>query len=193
MKKKWISFGAVLLIIFLGLHSLATAGTDSPAEDPVALYEEGNKTLDEQFLLENYYLLFSPEKLSPMKYAEHATCKKIQPFLSATTLISEIKHSWNELSPETQAELRWVFMRPAEPGGGWDNQQHLLPQLYTSPSGKFVIHWTNGTDGGLPEDAPSLVDTDNDGTPDYIEELAEIFDNVWDVEIALITAVHIVI
>ena len=183
MKEKRNIICAVLLIIFLGFCSLATASADSPTEDLVALYEEGGKTPDEQFLLEYYHLLFSPERLSPMKYDEHATCKKIQPLLSATTLILEIKHSWNELSPETQAELGWVFLRPTEPGGGWDKRQHLLPQLYTSPSGKFVIHWTNGTDGGLPEDAPSLVDTDNDGTPDYIEELAEAFDYVWEVEI----------
>jgi len=133
----------------------------------------------EEYLLLKYYAIFKPEKL-PERYKSVIS---LPPIKSATPLILEIRKNWTKLSPRTQSELEWVFKRPVDPSGGWDNNQHPLPQLYTSPSGRFVIHWTNGTDGGLVTDAPPLADSDRDNVPDYIENLAEIFDHVWATEI----------
>jgi hypothetical protein len=43
------------------------------------------------------------------------------------------------------------------------------------------LHWTNGSDGGLAEDAPfQKADENGNGIPDYIERLAEIFERTYD-------------
>jgi hypothetical protein len=58
--------------------------------------------------------------------------------------------------------------------------QHLLPQLYNSTH--FVLHWTNGTDGGSSVDAVSLQDLDTNGIPDFVESSGTIFEEVWNFE-----------
>jgi hypothetical protein len=133
----------------------------------------------EDYLLSKYYAIFKQEKLPD----QYKSMVPVTPIKCATPLISEIKENWSKLSPRTQEQLSFTFKRPTDVNGGIDNQQHVLPKLYTSPGGNFVIHWTNGTDGGLAVDAPPLADSDGDGVPDYVENFADIFDYVWATEI----------
>ena len=72
-------------------------------------------------------------------------------------------------------------LRPTDSSGGVDNKQHLLPKLHQTTH--FVIHFTNGTDGGNPIDAVSLEDLDTNGIPDFIENSATIFEEVWNFEV----------
>lgn len=103
----------------------------------------------EDYLLLKYYAIFKPEKL-PNEYKQTMS---VTPTKSATPLILKIRENWNKLSPRIQEQLSFVFKRPTDVGGGPDNRQHILPQLYYNPGGHFVIHWTNGSDGGLAADA----------------------------------------
>jgi len=75
----------------------------------------------------------------------------------------------------------YIYPRPTNPGGGVDNAQHLLPKLYNTSN--FMIHWTNGTDGGNTTDAVPLENSNSNGIPNYIENLASVFENVWSFEI----------
>jgi len=96
----------------------------------------------------------------------------------------EIKKAWNRLQKTTKDQLKWVLLRPTEAGGGYDNQQHLLPTLWETEH--FVFHYTTGTDGGDASDAPDLTDTnrhdEGEGTfnennaPDFIEDFASYFE-----------------
>ncbi len=85
--------------------------------------------------------------------------------------------NWDKLSPEKRNALRWVFLRPTDPGGGYDSNQHLLPTLYGTTN--FVFHYTIGTDGGAAADVPDLTDSDFSGVPDYIEDYASYFETSY--------------
>lgn len=52
-----------------------------------------------------------------------------------------------------------------------------LDQQYGSPAGRFLIHYTKTGSNACFQ---PTVDSDNDGTPDYIESIGVIADSVWD-------------
>jgi hypothetical protein len=89
-----------------------------------------------------------------------------------------ILESWKSLTLETQSEIKAISRRPTDPGGGIDGNQHLLPRLYNTT--RFILHWTNGSDGGSTEDAVPSQDLDGNGMPDIVEGFAEAFEYVWD-------------
>jgi squalene-hopene/tetraprenyl-beta-curcumene cyclase len=180
MKKK-LTFTIVLLLMLATCTVYvpnAKADLDPPGSEHVndLLTDFVDKDYERDLLLE-YYRIFKREKLHEQLDSVLASTR------SATRLISEIRGNWHRLSPETQNELQWVFRRPVDAGGGWDNNQHLLPKLFTSSSANFVFHWTDGTDGGAVADAPPSADSDGDAVPDFIESFADIFDHVWATEI----------
>jgi hypothetical protein len=106
----------------------------------------------------------------------------IKPTLSEVESRSGTPIILERLNEARRNGLDLVFARPTDPDGDWpDYTQHLLPQLYNTTH--FVLHWTNGSDGGDFLDAPPLNDTNGDGCPDYINQTAEIFEQVWDFEI----------
>ena len=53
-----------------------------------------------------------------------------------------------------------------------------MPESFYSPGGHFNIHY-NLTGGS----AVNLTDENNNGIPDYVEEVADVFEYVWSVEI----------
>lgn len=142
-------------------------------------YESGRICLDE-YLLYKAWRVFDPGKV-PEEYALPSEETQLYG-RSATMVIQEIGENWKNLNPETQNELEFVFKRPTDVSGGADDQKkHLLPELYNTTN--FVIHWTNGTDGGAIADAVPLGDANTNGVPDYIENFAEIFENVRSFEV----------
>ncbi len=84
---------------------------------------------------------------------------------------------------EGQKDVTGVPLRPTDAGGGIDGLQHTLPQLYNSIGGNFVMHWTNGADGGDASDAPDPTDSDSDGTPDFVEDFAAYFEESYAFEV----------
>jgi len=100
----------------------------------------------------------------------------------ATVILLETWKNKYDVALKNQ-ELPLLFKRPTDPTGGIDDNQHLLPQLYNTTH--FVLHWTNGSDGGLSVDAVPLNDTNENGIPDYIENFGVIFENVWNAEITI--------
>jgi hypothetical protein len=97
-------------------------------------------------------------------------------------ILESLNRNQKMLGVETQSESTVTSLRPTDPGGGIDNEQHLLPQLYNSTH--FVLHWTNGTDGGSSVDAVSLQDLNTNGVPDFVESSGTIFEEVWNFEIS---------
>jgi len=151
-------------------------------ESPYNKIEKAHKKEEisyDKYILYKTYRTFNHKKLEGTPFSVikgeniHLKC--------GTSLILEIKRNWKNLAENTKSQLNFIFKRPTDSNGGIDNKQHLLPQTYSTSH--FVFHWTNGEDGGLLKDAPPLTDSDQDGTPDYIENFADIFENVWNFEI----------
>jgi len=114
------------------------------------------------------YSLFDPARLPVAFQSDEAE-------RCGTAVLKEIQNEWAFLSVGAQSELSKYGMHP--------NGTLSLP---TVPLGSylktthFTIHYSK-----LPGDsnAVSLVDTDHNGTPDYIDTLAAILEHVWDYEI----------
>ncbi|HVP35988.1 MAG TPA: MXAN_6640 family putative metalloprotease [Terriglobales bacterium] len=98
----------------------------------------------------------------PAKY--RAKVETIQK--SATPILLEVKKGWLSLSPQTRATLKTLLTRPAGPFS------------YNSPEGHFKIHYdTTGVDG-----VPT-ADSNSNGIPDYVENLAHYADSSYRTEI----------
>jgi len=144
-------------------------------------YLSGKISVD-LYMLYKTWAVFDPTRLSNTEYA--LSQEEVQAYRkSGTMLLLEIKEQWNKLSSETQNQLDFVLERPTDVEGGVDEKQHLLPQLYNTTN--FVIHWTNGSDGGNVADAVPPSDANTNGVPDYVENFGEIFEYVRNFEVVI--------
>jgi flagellar hook assembly protein FlgD len=115
----------------------------------------------ETSLLYRTYSLFEPSRL-PSEYRDESRFVK-----SGTSLASEVRAAWPELSPSAKAVLSSFYSRP-----------EYLPESYPSPSGRFLIHYTMSG-----SDAVSQEDTNGNGEPDYVEAAAKVFDSAYVLEV----------
>ena len=96
------------------------------------------------------------------EYADHAghaeRCR--------TPLYRSLKRDWPELEPATKNALAKYVSRP------------LLLDRVTFSSSHFNIHFA-----GSGRDAPDLTDLDNDQIPDWVEEVAAVFEEVYRQEV----------
>ena len=114
----------------------------------------------ETSLLYRTYSLFEPSKLPP-EYRDEGRFVK-----SGTSLASEVRAYWSELSPSAKTVLSAFYSRA------------VLPESHLSESGRFCIHYTRSG-----RDSVSPVDSDGDGVPDYVEEAATDFDKAYALEV----------
>lgn len=97
----------------------------------------------------------------------------------ATIMILEgLEKNQKILGFERKSGLATLSLRPTDPGGGIDGNQHLLPKLYNTT--RFILHWT---DNGSSVDHVPPQDLDGNGIPDIVEGFAEAFEYVWNFEI----------
>ena len=86
-----------------------------------------------------------------------------------TPVVSSVKFYEPYLSRNAKAALSFLFSRPQ------------LPKSYLSPSGLFRVHYT--TEGS---DAVPTEDKDEDGIPDFVQEVASTFDSVYVLEVEIL-------
>lgn len=116
-------------------------------------------------LLDDYYLA----KFGVLPQAAKAVTavhEQAAPDRCRTHLYRSVKRDWNLLEPATQVTLaKTVWARPALAGAA----------SYPSPEGRFTIHYaTSGSE------APVLTDvTGVAGVPDWVEDVAQVFDEVY--------------
>ncbi|MGD2250271.1 MAG: VWA domain-containing protein [Candidatus Methanofastidiosia archaeon] len=152
-------------------------------------YETGSITFDEAMLYKAY-ALFEPEKLPEKYYSITVKGLKIrgiapppEAFIkSGTPVILEIKDNWDSLSRNTKDAIgKYIFCRPDDATGCNGDDANVLPSdadTYDSSGGHFKIHYvTTGNN------AVDTTDSNTNGTPDYIEEMALYYDHVWDTEV----------
>jgi len=113
------------------------------------------------------YSIFEPAKLPP-EY------RKLKQEKLNTFILKEIFQNWDKLSKPTKSEIRkYGFTKNGAlaPPSGLDS---------TKESKHFKFHFTIS-----PGDSNSIsaVDNNANGTPDYIDTMADIFEEVWNKEI----------
>ncbi len=101
--------------------------------------------------------IHQPEKV-PAKYK--AKIERI--YKSATPILLEVRKSWPELSPQTQATLKALLARPSR------------PYSYDSPEGHFKIHYDTVGTHKVP-----TADSNSNSIPDYVENLALYADSSY--------------
>ena len=120
--------------------------------------------------LDDYYLArFAPPVKSAQLSAattETATAAHRHGDHCRTMLLLRLKKDWNQLQPETQQILATQLAKP------------VLAAQRSFTSEHFVIYYaTSGTD------APLLTDSDGDGAPNYVEQVAGTFEEVYRAEV----------
>jgi Family of unknown function (DUF6055) len=81
------------------------------------------------------------------------------------------------LSPADRKAANALLARPTDPGQtGQPGGPYTVADVQAY-SQHFCFHWVEST-----ADAPSLADDDNDGIPNYIVDVADIFENVYAAE-----------
>ena len=84
-----------------------------------------------------------------------------------TDLYRSLKRDWSELEPATRTVLGRYVSRPVLTNGG-----------------HFTIHYATTLASGAPAaDAPDLTDRDNDGVPEWVEKVADAFEEVYSVQV----------
>jgi len=121
--------------------------------------------------LDDYYLSrFAPKAKSARLSATGAPNGEVAERAERclTSLHRDLKRDWKKLASATQQVLAKEISRPilAEEG------------LFPSAGGHFTIHYATW---GV--DAPDLTDADQNGTPDWVEKVGEVFDHVYQVEV----------
>lgn len=79
-----------------------------------------------------------------------------------TSILLEAKKNWNKLTPQAKSLFSVYAARPT------------LTNEQITCSTNFCFHYT--TSG---PDAVSVSDTNSNGIPDYVEQMAGVFENVW--------------
>ncbi len=104
--------------------------------------------------------LFNPEALPPGSpyIPDRAVC--------GTPVVAALASNWRRLSKTTRESFAVFFQRPT------------AQQTVTSSRGRFKIYYNR-----TGSQAVDLTDADTNGIPDYVDEVARTFENVWDLQI----------
>lgn len=123
---------------------------------------------EEKKLVERVNIIINPE-LAPVDLEQ-------QPYfmpLCGTPVILEAKARFDQLSAENQSLLGYLSTVR-------DTIKAKTPLYYDTPGGKVRIHYAvtgvNAVDS-------ATADIDLDGIPNYVEEVATVFDSVWTFEV----------
>lgn len=120
-------------------------------------YEKGQLSLDQKVLLK-YHAVHEPKKLPPDYQIEQTA-----PFKCGNPAILDFQRNRSKLSPSTIAEIKSVT-----------SPQTNASESYTSSSGHFEIHYETSGEHAVPPG-----DSNNNGTPDYVEKVAAAADSSY--------------
>lgn len=115
---------------------------------------------NEQDLIHRTSAIFHPHLLPPNSpYLPHQA-------ICGTPIVQEIKTEWPHLSKRSKDFLSLNFTRP------------IMQYEMTSPAGHFKVHYNLSG-----QHAVNQTDDNQNGIPDYVDTVAETFDEVWEIEI----------
>lgn len=143
----------VILITFNILTIYAQLSTQKSMRSAFLQGELSHK----DYVVAQGYLMYSEEKFKE-KFPQFIP---YNPNKCGTFINIELKKMWEQLTEEEKAFFEESF-KPA-----------VLDRVYDSPSGFFRIHYTMVD---YLKDKVPTQDSDSDGVPDYVEEVANAFD-----------------
>ncbi len=113
-----------------------------------------------------------------------------KPNRDMTILLDEALKHWEAFSQEDQKFLLQFFKRPTDPtftnsNLGIFNYGTNTVKTYTKGNFKFWYTIENNPDGGGHRHNVDPTDSNTNGTPDYIESMASVFENVYNTEITV--------
>ncbi|MGD8427456.1 MAG: T9SS type A sorting domain-containing protein [Balneolaceae bacterium] len=163
-----ICFRSLLLVtvfLFISLHLRAQQRLNIQERSPNPVfqkidqaYREGKLSLDQKVR----YKIYAGK--APQKLPAEFKSKNTLPLKCGTPAVTDFYRNKNQLSAATVTEIE-SELKPGHIQGS---------QTYQSPGGKFLVHYeTSGSDA-----VPSN-DADNDGIPDYVEEVAAAADSSY--------------
>lgn len=144
----------VLIAVSPVARAAAVSGSLAAIEQD---FERGELTLDERVLLQ-IRAIKNPESLPP-EYAEPALSASVEPSRCITTVLLDIRQSWDDLAATTRQVYLASFARAS------------TEFTFVSPGGYYVLHYDT-----LGEDPVPAEDLDFDNVPDFIERCAAYLD-----------------
>src|SRR4051794_15292096 len=87
--------------------------------------------------------------------------------------LHELAVRYRDLDAAGRARARAVLARPPD-GTPGDRDAYSVPEHEPACSAHFCIHWVTST-----ADAPSLLDGDGDGVPNYVESVSDVFEHIY--------------
>lgn len=140
----------------------------TPRQKIIRAYRRGRLTY-EQSLIQRVLAVCEPDKVDPRFRSSHGRVSRC-----GTPVFQELAHNWTRLSRPTQQLLAGYRARPTDPSATLTYDKTATVKHFDSPGGHFRIHYVTST-----VDAPAPTDADHDGTPDFVQHVADAFDASW--------------
>jgi len=161
-----------VIIILTICFFIISSGSASAKENSVKLIQKALESgeIDYRTAL-NYklYAIFNRNRLPGIYQSD-------SPIKSATPVILDAKDNQHLLFQEN----RFILYRPTDPNDPDYYGNGITVLTYDSSGGHFRIHYTEDNTRG---DAVPLTDSNSNGIPDYVEDLASYCDNVYTQEV----------
>jgi hypothetical protein len=142
----------ILLFLTIGQSPLRAQ------ENPLSTKKQKVYSIEERNNLFFQALAVFPENRIPVQY--RSSLPEPSPVRHATMILGEVRQNFDIFNVEQQEVLNQLLQRP------------VLPLSFISSTGRFKIHYTEtGTD------AVPLEDINNNGIPDFVEAVAQAFEN----------------
>lgn len=157
------TFKLLWVLIFLLLFSIRL-GQIKAEESPFSRQKQKHYSIEERNDLFLQALTVLPDNKIPIEY--RSAIPAPSPIKCATMILGEVRQNFDIFSFEQKQILNKLLQRP------------VLPLSMISPSGRFKIHYTD-----IGSDAVPIEDLNNNGIPDFVEEVTQAFENSYQVEV----------
>ncbi len=166
--KAWSCASLVFALSFTGFSPARAVNGNSAQQAPALLIEDDYKAGAIDYESKIIYQVMSVRDYDnlPQKYKSSLSAAERPKAKSATFILREALDSLSSLSPQGQATLAKYLARP---GGTY---------AYNSPGGHFKLHYDVSGANAVP-----ITDNNHNGTPDYVENVANYCDSSWRTEV----------
>jgi hypothetical protein len=154
MRRLLLVFGALVCTI-AGLVPAAVAATEKPASPTSRARAESALTTAQKLL----------------------AGKGVRTGREVTPALAELARRKGALDGSDRREANDVLARPTSPGEGAPGHSYTVAEHAPFCTTHFCVHYVTST-----ADAPSSTDSNANGTPDYVETMANTFEFVYSVE-----------
>jgi hypothetical protein len=98
----------------------------------------------------------------------------------ATLILRDLRARLPELAPSDRATARRLLARPTDGSADWGGDGYAVGPRYfrRSCTTRYCVHWVTRS-----ADAPSLIDRNGNGVPDWVDRTKAVLGTVWATEV----------